>query len=56
MRIWYKPHGTRDMPIWGTDYKIKTAEDDTHFPYNPEVIVRVRILALTEYIYRLQAK
>lgn len=51
-----KPHGTRDMPIWGTKYNAKAAEDDMHLPYNPEIYVRVRILALTEYIYRLQAK
>jgi len=51
-----KAHGTRDMPIWGTEYKIKGAEHYGVFPYDPESYVRARILALTEYIYRLQGK
>lgn len=51
-----RSHGTRDMPIWGTRYNAKAAEDDMHLPYNPDVYVRARILALTEYLYRLQAK
>ena len=50
------PHGTRDMPIWGTKYNAKAAEEEMHYSYNPEVFVRVRILALTEYVYRLQAR
>lgn len=51
-----KAHGTRDMPIWGQDYKIKAAEYYVDVPYNPEAYVRARILALTEYVARLQAK
>lgn len=51
-----KAHGTRDMPIWGQDYKVKAAEYYVDVPYDPEAFVRARILALTEYIYRLQAK
>jgi len=43
-----KAHGTRDMPIWGYEYN--------EFSYQPESYVRARILALTEYIYRLQGK
>jgi mono/diheme cytochrome c family protein len=49
-------HGTRDMPIWGQDYSIKAAEYYMDVPYNPEVYVRSRILALAEYLHRLQAK
>lgn len=49
-------HGTRDMPIWGQDYRIQAAEYYMDTPYNPEVYVRARILALAEYINRLQAK
>jgi mono/diheme cytochrome c family protein len=49
-------HGTRDMPIWGQDYSIKAAEYYMDVPYNPEVYVRSRILALAEYLSRLQAK
>lgn len=51
-----KAHGTREMPIWGTDYRVKGAEYYMELPYNPEAYVRGRILALTEYVYRLQAK
>jgi mono/diheme cytochrome c family protein len=49
-------HGTRDMPIWGQDYSVKAAEYYMDVPYNPEAFVRARILSLTEYINRLQAK
>jgi mono/diheme cytochrome c family protein len=51
-----KAHGTREMPIWGQDYKVKGAEYYMEVPYDPEMYVRARILALTEYVYRLQAK
>ena len=51
-----KAHGTRDMPIWGNDYKVKGAEYYMEVPYDPEMYVRARILALTEYVYRLQEK
>ena len=50
-------HGTKEMPIWGTRYKIEAGEriyDD--FRADPEPFVRARLLALTEYVYRLQAK
>jgi len=42
-------HGPKDMPIWGREYKIE-------MDYVSEEIVRAKILALTEYVYRLQAK
>ena len=42
-------HGPKDMPVWGREFK---AEMD----YVPEEVVRAKILALTEYVYRLQAK
>jgi mono/diheme cytochrome c family protein len=51
-----KAHGTREMPIWGADYKVKGAEYYMDVPFDPEIYVRARILALTEYVYRLQAK
>jgi len=47
-------HGTREMPIWGTDLSVSSLTG--HPYYNDEAFVRARILALTEYIYRLQAK
>lgn len=49
-------HGTRDMPVWGQDYRLKAAEYYADMPYDPEVYVRSRILALAEYLSRLQAK
>jgi len=53
-----KAHGPRDVPIWGTDYLMEARESYSYIdvPYDPEAYVRTRILALTEYIHRLQAK
>lgn len=51
-----KAHGTRDMPIWGRDYSAIAAERYPDAPYIPEALIRARILALTEYVYRLQEK
>ncbi len=48
-----KAHGTADMPIWGAVYKDKATNFAVEYP---EAFVRARILALDEYIYRLQAK
>jgi mono/diheme cytochrome c family protein len=50
-------HGPRQMPVWGPRYKSEVGEsfyDD--FRADAEAFARARILALTEYIYRLQAK
>lgn len=49
-------HGTRDMPIWGYDYRVQAAEYYMDVPYDPQAYVRARILALLEYINRLQVK
>ena len=49
-------HGGRDMPIWGQDYRVKAAEYYIDMPYDSEAYVRVRILALSEYVSRLQSK
>jgi mono/diheme cytochrome c family protein len=49
-------HGNRDMPIWGTRYKIEAAKQSYEYPYDSEAATRARILALSEYLYRLQAK
>jgi mono/diheme cytochrome c family protein len=49
-------HGSREMPIWGLDYQAKALADAGDMPYDSETFVRVRILALTEYLYRLQVK
>lgn len=57
-------HGTRDMPIWGTRFlptpnraMIPDASGIFVNPsYDPEMIVRMRILALIEYLIQLQQK
>ena len=51
-----KAHGSRDMPIWGTDYQAgaRPAYDD--YPSNAEFFVRARILALIDYLHRIQVK
>ena len=51
-----KAHGPRDMPIWGADYLAKAPDPLWVVPYDPETFVRVRILALVDYVSRLQAK
>ena len=51
-----KAHGTREMPVWGLGYRAEAAEYYAQAPTNAEAHVRARILALTEYVYRLQAK
>jgi mono/diheme cytochrome c family protein len=51
-----KAHGPRDMPIWGRDYQIKAGEYYVDVGYDPEAYVRGRILALIDYLNRLQAK
>lgn len=49
-------HGTRDMPVWGRDYRVKDAEHYVDVPYDAEALVRARILALVEYLNRLQVR
>jgi mono/diheme cytochrome c family protein len=47
-------HGSRDMPVWGQTYRIKAAEYYVDTFYDSDAYVRVRVLALVEYINRLQ--
>jgi mono/diheme cytochrome c family protein len=50
-------HGPREMPVWGPRYKSEAGEnfyDD--YRADVEAFARARILALTEYVYRLQIK
>ncbi len=49
-------HGTRDMPIWGRDYRIQGAEYFMDVPYDPDLYVRTRLLWLVEYLSRLQQR
>jgi mono/diheme cytochrome c family protein len=47
-------HGTREMPVWGREYMAESANISPY--YNHEAFARAKILALTEYVYRLQEK
>jgi mono/diheme cytochrome c family protein len=49
-----KAHGSRDMPVWGQLYRLRAGEHYVDTYYDPEAYVRVRVLALVEYINRLQ--
>jgi len=49
-------HGPRDMPIWGADYLAQAAGYYMDVPYDPEWYVRMRIIALLDYINRMQMK
>lgn len=53
-----KGHGTRDMPAWGDEYDVKSRSYfmDYRAPYDVESFIRGRILALTAYIFQIQAK
>jgi mono/diheme cytochrome c family protein len=54
-----KAHGPSDMPIWGQRY-LDEAKNTYHeypdAPYLPAYYVRARVLALTEYLSRIQAQ
>lgn len=49
-------HGPRSMPIWGTTYTEKASNYYRGQAYDSEQFVRVRILALTDYLYQLQVR
>jgi mono/diheme cytochrome c family protein len=52
-----KAHGTHDMPVWGAAFNRQTSIFFQNYPaHDPESAARSRILALTEYLYRLQGK
>ena len=57
-------HGTRDMPICGDRYAPeptkglipRPSENILSLFYDPEAIVRMRILAVIDYLNRIQEK
>jgi hypothetical protein len=55
-------HGTRDMPVWGQVYRrnARSSQQGTGPSFLPneiaEALVRVKMLALIEYISTLQGK
>ncbi len=52
-----KAHGSKEMPVWGCAFNLQSSAFFENYPANDtESAARSRILALTEYLYRLQAK
>lgn len=52
-----KTHGPREMPVWGRHFNMQSSIYFENYPMqDTESAARSRILALTEYLYRLQAK
>lgn len=51
-----KAHGSREMPIWGAAFRRQTSAYFENYAGDPESGARSRILALVEYVYRLQRK
>ena len=59
-----KAHGTREMPIWGFRYTpspnqalSSTASDQyLNLSFDPELVARSRVLAVVDYLNRIQAK
>jgi len=58
-------HGTREMPVWGERFNpvvgLPHAVDPYYWnlagpQYSPEVVVRTRILAVIDYLNRVQQK
>jgi cytochrome c len=49
-------HGSRDMPVWGTRFAVNAAEHFVDVPYDQEAYIRSQILALIDYLDRLQQK
>ncbi|MCO6427087.1 cytochrome c [Nitrosomonas communis] len=50
-----KAHGPRTMPVWGNTFNRQSSIFFENYPlHDRESAARSRILALTEYIYRLQ--
>jgi len=49
-------HGSRDMPVWGREYRIDDAQQlrEARGQYDSAELVRARILVLLEFISRIQ--
>ena len=55
-------HGTRNMPVWGYLYtpsqptNLKPSDNYVDLTFDPEAVVRARILAIVDYLNRIQEK
>lgn len=47
----YGPNGTGSLSVWA-----RITPSDIHPPFDPETIVQSRILAVTDYLNRIQEK
>ena len=53
------PHGSREMPVWGSEYRqevLRAAGPEGAMYAKPEWYVRGRIVALIDYLARIQGK
>lgn len=49
-------HGSRDMPVWGPAYRLMDAEYYFDTEYDSKALIRARVLALLEYLNKLQVR
>jgi mono/diheme cytochrome c family protein len=49
------PHGSREMPVWGADYRAQALAQPATAA-QPEWYVRGRIVALLDYLARMQGR
>lgn len=50
-------HGSRDMPIWGYEYRaMAQLQPDPAIAQRPEWFIRGRIVALIDYLQRIQGQ
>lgn len=51
-------HGTREMPVWGREFRVEDAQylKEARGNYDSAALVRARVLMLLEYVDRLQAR
>jgi mono/diheme cytochrome c family protein len=58
-RVTVRAHGDRDMPAWGDRYSTDSAKAAEYYmdvPYDAEMYARSRIMALIDYLNRIQVK
>jgi hypothetical protein len=48
--------GAVGAAVWGAEYRLDAQASHMDVPYDPEAFVRTRVLALSAYLNRLQAK
>lgn len=51
-----KPHGSREMPVWGERFTNQGNSEYFDVPFNADAYVAARIMVLSEYLSRIQVK